>query len=747
MTSLEKGLREFAAKSDWQPGQVLLDDFVVESLLGEGGMGKVYLVRSRSSRLAFAVKRAKGLGDVERRNFLAELQTWIGLPEHSNLVPCRFFRTLGEEVLIFAEYVEGGSLSEWIRGRKLYEGSPKAALERVLDVAIQVAWGLHCLHELGLVHQDVKPGNVLMAGEPRAAVQGVKAKLSDYGLARAKAAGWERYVPELGRSILFSSGGLTPAYCSPEQANGLPVTRKTDIWSWGVSVLEMFAGDVTWRSGQMGAEVLEDYLREHENDGVITEMPDGVVEVLRVCFRGEPAQRWESLAEVVDRLKAVFHETAGVRYGRVLDAIERRIVSQTKIKERRTRYGVPWIDPRKWLEQAWRAEGKDPAEVVALVSKFGGSRRGELVADLAMYDEARRVVERLVEGGRKELEAGFAALCIDKAFVHEMADDAPGALREYDRAIEIYERLTYREGRRELANRLALAYLNKANAVKALGDLRAAVGLQDRAIEIRERLVHQEGQPELANDLALIYLNKANAVSSLGDTRAALGLYDRAVEIWERLVNQEGRRELASDLAMAYQNKAVTVGGLGDNPAAVELYDRTIAIYDRLIHQEGQRELANDLARTYINKALAATGLGDIRAAVGLCDRAIEIRQRLVYQEERWEFAIGLAEAYMNKGNALSGLGDNRAAVGLYDRAIEIQERLAHQEGRRELVGDLAWVKALRAGTLLDIGEVGKGTEEGREVAEVLRAEVARTGRAGLEQVLNWLTAKLDAVR
>jgi len=130
------------ASGDWVQGQEVLDDFVVEGTLGEGGMGKVYLLRSRSTASQFAVKRARGIEGDDQKRFLAELQTWIDLPEHPNLVPCRFFRTMGSEVLIFAEYVEGGSLLDWIDSRKLYEGGPRQALERMLDIAIQFAWGL-----------------------------------------------------------------------------------------------------------------------------------------------------------------------------------------------------------------------------------------------------------------------------------------------------------------------------------------------------------------------------------------------------------------------------------------------------------------------------------------------------------------------------------------------------------------------------------------------------------------------------
>src|SRR5262245_5066482 len=92
------------------PGQLLLGDFEV----GEEGMGVVYLGRSRSTGQRFALKTitAARLGDEEsRQNFLTELETWIDLPEHPHLVAYRFFRTLGEELAIFAEFVDGGSLA------------------------------------------------------------------------------------------------------------------------------------------------------------------------------------------------------------------------------------------------------------------------------------------------------------------------------------------------------------------------------------------------------------------------------------------------------------------------------------------------------------------------------------------------------------------------------------------------------------------------------------------------------------
>ena len=72
----------------------------------------------------------------------AELQTWIDIPEHPHVAACRFFRTVGDEIVIFAEYVDGGSLQAAIGERRL------TRLDQLMDVAIQFARGLHAIHEL-----------------------------------------------------------------------------------------------------------------------------------------------------------------------------------------------------------------------------------------------------------------------------------------------------------------------------------------------------------------------------------------------------------------------------------------------------------------------------------------------------------------------------------------------------------------------------------------------------------------------
>lgn len=199
-TRSSPGLESSDVMDRWGTVDKVLGDFEIERKLGEGGMGLVYLVRSESTGERFAVKRTKHPTPEIRRNFLGELQTWIDLPAHPNLAACRFFRSQGDETIIFAEYVKGGSLASWIRDGELYQGTKEQALERILDAAIQFAWGLHVIHTCGLIHQDVKPGNVLLTQLPDFIV-----KVSDFGLTRGAPRRANQAAPRRTRRIAWLS--------------------------------------------------------------------------------------------------------------------------------------------------------------------------------------------------------------------------------------------------------------------------------------------------------------------------------------------------------------------------------------------------------------------------------------------------------------------------------------------------------------------------------------------------------------
>jgi WD40 repeat protein/serine/threonine protein kinase len=296
--------------AEWAPGEVILGLYEVKEVLGEGGMGKVYKVRHRGWNLDLAVKCPKPeilsrTGGAE--NFEREAETWVNLGLHPNIVSCYYVRRLGGIPRVFAEYVKGGSLADWIRERKLYEGSPEQSLERMLDISIQFAWGLHYAHEQGLIHQDVKPANVMMTPEGAA-------KVTDFGLARARAMAPSTEGAK--GTVIVQRVGMTPEYASPEQSAGQPLTRRADLWSWAVSVLEMFTGEVTWPSGSAAGGALEGYQAMSPEDGSIPRMPEDLAALLRRCFQEEPEMRPHDLGEIAGELGAIYQKNIGGGYPR-----------------------------------------------------------------------------------------------------------------------------------------------------------------------------------------------------------------------------------------------------------------------------------------------------------------------------------------------------------------------------------------------------------------------------------------------
>jgi len=187
--------------------------------IDEGGMGVVYRAEDLKLRRIVALKFLSS-GDPElRARFLHEAQAAAAL-NHPNI--CTVHEVDEEHGFLAMEFIEGSSLKERITARPL-------PLPEALDIATQIAQGLQAAHEKGIVHRDIKPANVIVT------TQGV-VKIMDFGLAQLS-----------DRSRITKSGAAigTPAYMSPEQAQGMTTDRRTDIWSLGVVVYEMLTGAST----------------------------------------------------------------------------------------------------------------------------------------------------------------------------------------------------------------------------------------------------------------------------------------------------------------------------------------------------------------------------------------------------------------------------------------------------------------------------------------------------------------------
>ncbi|HOG01929.1 MAG TPA: serine/threonine-protein kinase [Clostridia bacterium] len=301
-------------------GAVILDTYTVETDAIEGGMGSVWRVHHKGWNVDLAMKRPQPQcfsTEKSKADFIHECEAWISLGLHPNIVSCYYVREIGGTPTIFSEWMDGGSLESAIHKDTLYAGSEAEQQERLLDIAIQFARGLHYAHEAGLIHQDVKPDNLLLTKEG-------EAKVADFGLAKARAVLTQLegaptmnesagQSPDMdgGKTIMSPSGAYTPAYCSMEQMDGKELTRRTDIYSWAVSVMEMYCGSRLWTNGVVAGLNCRGYFEQTR-----IPMSEALKELLEKCLAAEPENRPHDFTEIEARLHEIYKAEMGIDYPR-----------------------------------------------------------------------------------------------------------------------------------------------------------------------------------------------------------------------------------------------------------------------------------------------------------------------------------------------------------------------------------------------------------------------------------------------
>ena len=284
------------------PGDILLDTYRVLSEPVHGGMGSVWKVHHRDWDADLAMKRPQPAffaeaGPERKKDFIEECDRWIKLGLHPNISTCYYVRDIGGVPAVFSEWMDRGSLKDCIRDGSLYEGDEAETRERILDIAIQAARGLIYAHGEGLIHQDVKPGNLLISGD-------WEVKVADFGLARV-CASWENGAETDTRSL-----GGTAAYCPKEQTEkDAEAEEWMDCYAWALSVLEMYAGKRLW---EKGGDAFEKIFRELEKPEPAFRVlpPAGWTDALREDFESGNG-RPRDLKGMVSLLAEAYRELTG----------------------------------------------------------------------------------------------------------------------------------------------------------------------------------------------------------------------------------------------------------------------------------------------------------------------------------------------------------------------------------------------------------------------------------------------------
>jgi len=274
----------------------LIGHYRIESLIGIGGMGEVYLARDERLGRKVALKllpERLTTDETQLSRFKTEARSASAL-NHPNILTVYEIGAEGNRQFIAMEFIEGVTLrTSIVRGRI----KPHAALE----IAVQVASALAAAHEAGVVHRDIKPENIMLRPDGYA-------KVLDFGIAKLT----EQRPASDGHTVettamLQTRAGLvlgTAHYMSPEQARGQKVDARSDIWSLGVVLYEMVGGSPPFR-GETPSDCIASILKTEPPplSSVLSDVPLKLESILQKALRKNSDERYQTIKEMLADLR------------------------------------------------------------------------------------------------------------------------------------------------------------------------------------------------------------------------------------------------------------------------------------------------------------------------------------------------------------------------------------------------------------------------------------------------------------
>lgn len=469
----------------WFIGKTVGEIYQIRGVLGRGGMGIVYRAYDTATHREIAVKVPLGkfVDDEDcRKRFTREAEIWSGLiyPHIVQAFDVRDDQTTDYRPAVFMNLCQGGSLADRLR-----RGMPLPMADG-LDIAIQVCWAMEFAHQQGLIHRDLKPGNVLLSDDGKALV-------SDFGLVKAieleELEVTETESEDRDEAVEASlTRGLamgTPEYMPPEQWRG-QVCPQSDIYAFGILLYELFCGGRPFSAPRRGdlwiphSKVPPPDPRRRNG-----QVPAELAELMVQCLAKEPSERPPSFATVAQRLSASYQRIAGEAYG------SRRAPPSA---------GEVSRDQRK-------------GQASALIRLGNGCRlRGDLDDAMRQLGRACDIFRQI--GDQWALSAGLG----NQAVILADRGDLDGAMKLCKEKERICRELGNKDGLRASVG-------NQALILYARGDLDGAMKLYKE----QERICRELGN---VNGLAISLANQASLWGlGMGRPRDALPVAEEAYRV------------------------------------------------------------------------------------------------------------------------------------------------------------------------------------------------------------------------
>ncbi len=285
-------------KSMFYPGAIIDDRYEIIKIIGKGGMGVVFYAKDRKLKKAVAIKTLSFslIKDEDFKNRLLREAITLGQIEHPNICSVYDVVIKKEYSYIVMQYVEGENLAKLLKKGKL-------PLEQAIDIGIQLSEGLSAAHKKGIVHRDIKPSNIVISKDGYV-------KILDFGLAKP-------YINESGKNDssidnyeITKTGVIvgTVSYMSPEQAEGGKVDHRSDIFSLGIILYEMFTGENPF-SGKSHISIMANIINKEiiPPNNIVNNLPEGVNEIIKKTLRKKPEERYQDATDIKNELLKIKH--------------------------------------------------------------------------------------------------------------------------------------------------------------------------------------------------------------------------------------------------------------------------------------------------------------------------------------------------------------------------------------------------------------------------------------------------------
>jgi serine/threonine-protein kinase len=265
-------------------GTIIANRYNIKKTIGQGGMGRVFLVHDMHLDELIALKLLipyqVGENDQVER-FIREIKISRKI-NHPNVIRVFDLGKWNVNHFITMEYVDGGNLKDWMKQ------NPED-IDGKINFVTQICEGLYAAHRLNIIHRDIKPENILID-------KGNIAKIVDFGIARSTAIASKTMD---GRLI------GTPEFISPEQINGQKLDEKSDIYSLGVLMYHLFTGKLPFTAPNIG-QILLKHLNEKPipPKEINAKVPGYINEIIVKALEKDPAKRFQNTKEIIKEIRA-----------------------------------------------------------------------------------------------------------------------------------------------------------------------------------------------------------------------------------------------------------------------------------------------------------------------------------------------------------------------------------------------------------------------------------------------------------